>query len=172
MKPQDIVILLKIATMKGSPFLQKDIADGLHISKSELSESLNRSVLAGLLRSDKKQVLYLGLTDFIKSGLRYVFPAAPDRIVRGIATAHSAYPLNEKIVSEKDVYVWPFAKGDKRGQAIEPLYDNAPEIAKSDPELYQLLTLVDAIRVGRAREKSIATEMIEERLKNYASKKQ
>jgi len=43
-------------------------------------------------------------------------------MVRGIPTAHSAYSINEQIASGNDIYVWPYAKGNQWGQAIEPLY--------------------------------------------------
>ncbi len=168
MKPQDVVILLKIASLKGVPFFQSDIAEELHISKSELSESLNRSVFAGLMMPDKRNVMNLGLIEFLKGGLRYVFPAEPGKKVKGIATAHSAPPLNKTIVSEKDVYVWPYAKGDKMGQAIEPLYKLLPEVAANDKELYELLALTDALRVGRAREKALAAELLEKKIMSYA----
>jgi hypothetical protein len=172
MKPQDIVILLKIASLKGKPFAQKKIAAELYISESELSESLNRSVFAGLLMPDKRAIMSLGLIDFLKSGLRYVFPATPGKIIRGIPTAHSAPPLNGIILQGSDVYVWPSAKGDKRGQAIEPLYKSVPEIALRDNELYQLLALIDAMRVGKAREKSIGAELLEKKIKQYAVQQQ
>ena len=170
MKPQDVVILLKIASLGGASFFQKDIAEELSISKSELSESLNRSVQAGLLMPDKQKIMSLGLLEFLKGGLRYVFPTQPGKMLRGIATAHSAPPLNNTIVSEKDVYVWPYTKGDKLGQAIEPLYGFDPGRIAEDKELYQLLTLSDALRVGRAREKTLAAEMLEKKILGYAGK--
>lgn len=169
MKPQDIVILLKIVSKNGKPFYQSDLADELNISKSELSESLHRSVFAGLLMPDKRTVMRLGLLDFLKGGLKYVFPTHPGKQVKGIVTAHSAPPLNKTIVSEKDVYVWPYAKGNKMGQAIEPLYKLLPEVATKDKELYELLTLADALRVGRAREKALAVELLEQKIMGYAS---
>ncbi len=168
MKPQDIVILLKIVSLNGEPFLQRELAEQLNISKSELSESLHRSVFAALLMPDKKTVMRLGLLEFLKGGLSYVFPTQPGRKVKGIATAHSAPPLNKTIVSENDIYVWPYAKGNKMGQAIEPLYKLLPDVATKDRELYELLALADALRVGRAREKALAAELLEQKIMGYA----
>lgn len=70
-------------------------------------------------------------------------------------TAHSASPLKELIQSEEQ-FVWPYGKGKVRGQAIMPLYASAPEAALKDDKLHQLLALVDALRVRRAREKALA----------------
>jgi hypothetical protein len=43
-----------------------------------------------------------------------------------------------------------------------------PEAAMRDEELYQLLVIVDALRMGRAREKSIAIEELTKRMNCYA----
>ncbi|MGC1646779.1 MAG: hypothetical protein WA741_13190 [Candidatus Sulfotelmatobacter sp.] len=52
--------------------------------------------------------------------------------------------------------VWPNPAGLVRGIAFSPLYKNVPQAALRDPQLYELLALVDAIREGRAREREIA----------------
>ena len=41
---------------------------------------------------------------------------------------------------------------------------NVPLVAQSDSELYELLALIDAIRVGRAREQAIAIQALPARL--------
>jgi hypothetical protein len=55
-----------------------------------------------------------------------------------------------------------------RGTALSPLYSAAPKAARSDPQLYELLVLVDAIRGGRARERDIAVKELNKRLDRYA----
>jgi hypothetical protein len=84
-------------------------------------------------------------------------------MVRGIATSHSASPLKEHIQSDEN-YVWPSAKGVMRGQAINPLYKTLPEAALNDAKLYEMLALVDAIRVGSAREKKLAISELKKRI--------
>ncbi len=86
-------------------------------------------------------------------------------MVKGIPTAHSASPIKEHISSNADVYVWANAKGSHRGQAIEPLYKSLPQMVKEDKLLYELLTIVDTIRVGRVREIKIAIDELKKRLK-------
>jgi predicted transcriptional regulator len=54
MRPQDIVILLKIISKKDKPWQNKDLAKELIISPSEISESLGRSALAGLFDSKSR----------------------------------------------------------------------------------------------------------------------
>lgn len=49
-------------------------------------------------------------------------------------------------------------RGTARGVALEPLYPTAPAAARADPQLYQCLALIDALRSGRARERNLAEE--------------
>ncbi|MBU2950971.1 hypothetical protein KO493_09690 [Tamlana agarivorans] len=160
MRPQDLVILLKIIAKGEEDWLMKDIAYELGISNSEISESLNRSVIARLISSDKKMVMKLALLEFLKYGLKYVYPQRPSGLVRGVVTAHSAEPLVNSIQSE-EVYVWPYAEGKDRGFSVEPLYSKVPEAALKDRLLHELLALVDAIRLGNVREQNIAIEELD-----------
>lgn len=171
MRPQDVVILLKIVSLEDDNWRYSDIAQSLCISQSEVAEALNRSKLARLVDSSKKKVFRNSFMEFLTYGLKYVFPAQPGALVRGIPTAHAARPLSNIIVSDRDMYVWPSAVGSMRGQAVAPLYPSVIKAIRTDPQLYELLALVDAIRVGKARETKIAIEELNKRIKEniYAS---
>jgi predicted transcriptional regulator len=159
MRPHDVVILLKIAAKSGGSWYMKDLSHELGISASEVSESLNRSALARLISQDKKQLMNQALLEFLEHGLKYVYPVQPGAVVRGMPTAHSAAPLSNEILSD-EIYVWPWAKGNERGQEIQPLHSSVPEACKKDEKLYQMLALVDALRVGRKREQQLAGEIL------------
>ncbi len=163
MRPHDVVILLKIIAIENENWLMKDIANELHISSSEVSESLNRSVWAGLISNDKKRIFKAALLDFLIHGLKYVYPQKPGAMVRGINTAHSAPPLSYNISSEQ-YYVWPYAEGNSRGFAIEPLHPNVPKACLEDKKLYELLALIDAIRIGSIREQNMAIDELKNRI--------
>lgn len=167
MRPQDIVILLKKVTDKGRLLLNGQIAKELGISASEVSEALERCRVARLVDNTKQHVNILALTEFLVHGVKYVFPVQPQNIVRGIATAISASPMREKIVAGKETYVWPYAKGNMRGAAIMPLYKTVPTAVEGDSMLYELLTLVDTLRIGRAREVEIAKSELTNILSGY-----
>jgi len=160
MRPHDIAVLLKIISMDDG-WLSKDVASGLRVSASEVSESLNRSKIAGLLSPDKRKVMKSAFLDFIEYGLCYVFPAEPGALVRGIPTGHSAPILKDHFVSAEP-YVWPSRSGNVKGQAILPLYPNQIAAAQDDSHLYNMLTLIDAIRVGRRREVEKAVYLLKE----------
>jgi len=165
MRPHDIAILLKIASKGIDKWYMKDLAHELKISSSEISESINRSVIAGLISSDKKTLRKLALIDFLKSGLRYVFPQQPGSITRGIGTSISAPPLNGEFFTDEN-FVWPYGKGNVRGQAIEPLHPKTPEACLNDSKYYELMALTDAIRIGKAREQNLAFEYLKEKIEN------
>jgi hypothetical protein len=116
--------------------------------------------MAGLVDQLKSRVNKHSLYEFLVHGIQYVFPQRPGAIVRGMKTAHSALPLN-KLIASADDYVWPDAEGDAKGQAIEPLYPSLVNAAKRDIFLYQTLALIDALRVGRLREKDRAKKELE-----------
>ncbi len=56
MRPQDIVVLLKILSMKNNDWRNIDIANSLQISPSEVSEALNRCKIARLINNKKRSV--------------------------------------------------------------------------------------------------------------------
>lgn len=162
MSPLDVVVLVKLA-ITNEPVRQLSLAAALSLSQSEISKSMARSRYAALLYGKDHQVMRQGLMDFIQYGLRYAFPQQPGAVVRGIPTAHSVAPLVEHIQSDEP-YVWPSAYGHVRGHGIAPLYPKVVDAALKDPKLYEVLALIDAIRVGRARERNIAIEELKKRL--------
>jgi hypothetical protein len=158
MRPHDIVVLLKIIAT-GDRWLNKDLAESLFISSSEISESLNRSMIARLISPDKKKVFKSALMRFIENGLAFVFPVEPGAMVRGIPTAHSAPVLKENFLSEEN-YVWASPNGKVRGQSVDPLYPNQTKAVLNDEKLYNMLALVDSVRVGKVRECEKALELL------------
>ena len=159
MRPQDVAILLKVATINSLNWQIAQLANSLRISISEVSESLNRSRIAGLIDYKKKMVNRQNLMEFLEHGVRYVFPQEPGTMVRGIPTAHSHSSAKHLFTSEID-YVWPYSKGQIIGQLIEPFYPKQVEAVIDDEFYYKLLSLVDIIRVGKVREvKYAVTEL-------------
>ncbi|MBK8966449.1 MAG: hypothetical protein IPM36_07170 [Lewinellaceae bacterium] len=165
LRPQDLVILLKIILEENGAWSQVSLANALFISQSEISASLKRSAYARLLQNNNKVVAKQAFLDLLHYGVPYMFPQQPGAVVRGIPTAHSAEPLVQHISSsESENYVWPYAKGHMRGHSILPLYPSVVQAVALDPQLYEFLALIDALRVGRAREKNLALEILTHKL--------
>lgn len=168
MRPQDILILLKLVSLGDTKWRYADVAKALYISQSEVAEGLHRNMQARLIAPDKRRVFRSALMEFLTHGIKYVFPTEPGAIVRGVPTAHSAAPLSDRIAEGEESYVWPSDEGTMRGQAIQPLYPTTVAAALADPEFYKLLALVDALRVGKAREQKIAIEELRKRIQGDA----
>lgn len=165
LKPQDIVVLLKVHNWRFLEWTYSGLANSLHMSPSEVHAALKRCEVSSLYDGSSRKLRKQSVLEFLIHGLKYVFPGQPGPLSRGIPTAHSAEPLKSLLVVDSaDAYVWPDADGTVRGQTITPLYKSVPAAAKIDPELHQLLSLIDAIRVGRTREQRLASQELEQRL--------
>ena len=175
LKPQDVVVALKLSEFQGKrpPFAQ--IAEELSISVSEVHAGVKRAQAAHLLHGPElgERANCRALEEFLIHGLKYVFPAQHGGMTRGMPTSYAAEPLRKYIMAgDEPLPVWPNPDGPVRGNAFEPLYPSVPQAAKRDSYLYELLALVDAIRDGRARERKIAEKELISRLrsKKHASR--
>lgn len=70
------------------------------------------------------------------------------------------------MLGEDPIPVWPYAEGDQRGLALEPLYRSVPQSLAEYPDVifYELLVLIDAIRSARVRERNIAIKLLREKI--------
>ena len=159
MRPQDIVVLLKIFCLGEAEWLNKDLSKDLYISQSEISESLNRSMYAGLIGIDKKTIQKKALFGLLVHGLRYMFPVQAGTLAKGIPTGVTAPILKDDFPNENTL-VWPDSKMETRGLLVEPLYPKVVDAVKLDPMLYDLLALADTFRVGNDKEITRAKELL------------
>jgi DNA-binding Lrp family transcriptional regulator len=164
LQPRDLLVALKLHLIPNPQISFEKLEDEAGLSSSTLHRSVNRLVDAGLL-TKKRQVKRADLRDFILYGVRYAYYVKRGEPTRGLPTAYATSPL-DKIVSSvgEDVPVWPDPLGTVRGYSVEPLDKSVPEAARRDPRLYELLALVDAIRIGRPREYKLAAKEISTRL--------
>ena len=156
LKPQDVVLVLSIVK-HAEKRTYAERAKYLHMSASEVHAGITRLVTARLLDPERKQVRKGPLLEFIIHGVPYAYATAPGEFTRGIPTAWAAPILiNEFSADKQNLPIWSHPEGKIQGLAIEPLYRNVPALSLKDNEIYPLLALVDALRIGRVREKKIA----------------
>lgn len=167
LKPQDVVVLLKLALSRGQEWVIAEIANGACLSLSETHAAIGRLERCHLFDPNTRRPIIASAVEFLLHGLRYVFPAEPNgRQARGMPTAHSAPPLRDRIVcGAQGLYVWPCPYGQARGMSLPPLYRTVPQAAQKDAEVYELLALADAICVGRARERELAGDLMVAKLR-------
>ncbi len=159
------------AEKRYDPYSVRALSASTGISKSEVSMVLKRCYTNGLARQDRlsgvPRVNTKSLYEFIVYGLRYVFPAKPGEVTRGIATGLAAPVLHGQLMTAGDlVPVWPDARGNTKGAAVEPLFKTVPMAVRRDSTLYAYLALVDAIRMGQPRERNFAAQKLETLLKD------
>ncbi|WP_294052795.1 hypothetical protein [Thiolapillus sp.] len=171
LKPQDVLVVLKLVALGRKRWSYAWLAVQLGMSPSQLHSAVKRALVARLAvrKGDEIVANIRNLEEFLVHGLKYVFVPEEGEMTRGIPTGHAAPPLKAHFLSDGEPPpVWPDPEGDIRGTAFSPLYRLAPRAARSDPDLYELLVLVDAIRGGRVREREIAVQEMKKWLGQYA----
>lgn len=170
LKPQDIMIILKLCSVNNSSWTQASLAQDLSMSPSEINAGLKRAEQSNLVRkleSGKYKTVKRNLEEFLIHGIKYCFPPVKGEPTRGQVTAYAGPVLQEVMQQGSDLApVWPDPEGQVRGYAFEPLYPSAIHAIKKDEKLYRLLSLVDALREGRAREAKVAQKHLKEELRS------
>lgn len=191
LRPQDIVVLAWLIARQDSsetwplvhspalqvgakPWRYADIARELFISSSESHASVGRLEGAGLLvrdalRRDYLQPQLAAAEEFLVYGVPYAFYAEHGANTRGVPTGVAAPPLNQYFSLTEEVSVWPDPEGKIRGYALQPLYKTVPKAVRNNPDLYELLALVDALRDGRSRERAKAQELLHQKLRRQVA---
>lgn len=166
MKPQDIVILAKILLMRDAPWTYQKISAELSISQSECHAAIKRSFDSGLFNGLKRKVSLAAFREFIIYGLKYIYPAQVGQVTRGVPTLQAVGSLKKEIIPvENEIYVWPYAEGGAKGQSVIPLYRSVPETSLVDEEFYMFMVIIDFIRMGQARERSLALKQLDKIMK-------
>jgi len=167
LKPQDILVVLKLVALRENSWTYNKLAVDLGMSPAEAHAAVRRALAAHLAvrKGDRVVPCTRNLGEFLIHGLRYVFVPERGEMIRGMPTLHAAPPLQGVIAeSSEPLPVWPDPEGGVRGSSFTPLYKSVPKAARADPVLYELLVLVDAIRGGRVREREIAIRELRQRM--------
>lgn len=166
-KPQDVVVALKLS-LGGGALSYAELGKDLGISASEVHAAVRRLTEARLVDPETKDVRLIALRNFLVHGVPYAFPARPKEVTRGMPTAWAAPKMSSQFNSADQLPpVWSDPDGQVQGVLVEPLYASVPGAARRDPELYYLLALVDALRMGRARERAFAEKELAEHLNQH-----
>lgn len=161
-------MLFKVAAHSQQRWTYAGLGEALSMSASEVHASVKRTVAAGLAvmrgRGDWSPVRP-ALLEFAVHGVRYVWPAVAGPVKRGVPTAFGSEPLAGRLMAASgEAPVWAHPQGSARGPSLSPIYRTAPQAALADPALHRLLALQDSLRMGRARERTLAAELLEKEL--------
>lgn len=178
LKPQDLVIALKVLTLHAKKWNQRGLAQSLGMSLSEINGAINRAINSGLMiagesRNHAPKSVPYSLQEFIVHGVRYSFPIEKGPRARGVPSGIVGAKLEGALAKgdDNDILVWPSPQGKVRGVGINPLFSSIPKVIErpENRELYALLSLIDMIREGRVREKNIASEAVSNLLKSSST---
>jgi len=161
LRPGDIPIALRLATHPGEGY--EGLAAAFGGSTSSAHRAVGRLEQAGLLIPAERSANRAALREFLVHGVRYAFPPVRGPETRGMPTAWSA-PALAGILPPGPPVVWPAERATQRGEALAPLSGNVPDACRRDPWLYEMLALVDAVRLGQARDRQLAAARVEELL--------
>jgi hypothetical protein len=147
-RPQDIVVALKLTASNGAPWSYSKLGEALGMSASHAFASVDRARTSRLLdfaaipprsrpsreaRPSRGRQPFLprpnrsNLKEFLIHGVKYAFPVEHGGPTRGIPTAEAAPPLSHYFSQAFPLPpVWPYAEGSVRGIEFSPLYKNAP----------------------------------------------
>lgn len=167
MKLQGFDVVLAIRLLWPAATLA-EVATELGVVQSQVHSGIKRLAIAGLVLPGTRKTNRHALQEFIEHGVRYAFAAQIGKETTGVPTAHSAPSMATEIDSI-DTIVWPAASSPNsvRGLSVAPLYPKAIVLAELSPRTYAIAALVDVFRIGRARERSIASRQLGELI--YAS---
>lgn len=166
-KAQDVLVLLKLLTIADEPWTFTRLAKSLGLSVGASHNALTHLRAAGLVyeHAGDAVVARRRAADFLVHGVPAVFYPVRGAIERGIPTGTSAPMLLKYASAGAKVegaipIVWPSATGKVRGETLLPIYDTAPKAALADAALYELLALVDAVRVGHGKERKACADAL------------
>ncbi len=164
LKPQDILVLLKLVLLDSEKWSYASLSKEPFMSQSEVHAGIQRATISRLYSQPDQRPILSNLEEFLIHGIKYSFPTEFGTKTRGIATSYGALPLKNLLVQEKELPpVWPYSQGIVQGLSFSPLYKSVPQASIKDQKLYELLTIVDALREGRVRERKYAIQELQNR---------
>jgi hypothetical protein len=165
MKPQDISVLCMLIHFGKEKWNFDKLSEAVCLSRGESHKSIKRLIEAQLYNDIAKKPILQNTEEFFVHSIKYLVPKKIMSVERGIRTSHSHLVFENDFSDAKEKYVWPYFKGKDRGVAIEPISKNVVEAVlkiglDSKNIFYTLLALIDAIRLGKARERKLGREYL------------
>lgn len=168
LKPQDLLVSLKVAVQPDRHYTFSQLATELFMSVSEVHAAVKRAEGSRFLSRSGTDLhaIRSSLQEFLTHGVQYAFPPLNGPLTRGMPTGIAGPVLKEHFMTGDGFPpVWPDPEGETRGTSLQPLYHSVPAACRIDNKLYNVLTLVDALRAGAAREKELSIQLLMEHLK-------
>lgn len=172
MKNVDVYVLVAvIVSLNNSPKLRR-LSEFTGLSVSVIHRSLKQLKKSKLLVElmSGYEPSFRNIEEFLLCGFSYVFPEEKGKLVRGFATGIDGTSLKNQFTETEYPAVWAHYEGNIKGFEVEPLHKAIPELiakGRMNQELYELLALLDVLRIGQKREVDVAKNKIRSLLSKH-----
>ena len=95
LKPQDILIMIKLVALGESEWSYSPWRLELSMSPSEVHSGLKRAVAARLMDEQRRKPVKKALEEFLIHGVKYAYPPSRGGLTRGMPTSFAGPPLRE-----------------------------------------------------------------------------
>lgn len=164
LKPQDIFVAAQLSLTEDKQPSHAVLALALHLSPSTVYESLKRLRQAKLTSPSESgaKVARGKFLEFLIHAVPTLYFPRKIEVVRGMPTAMWAPQFRDKLAPAKDIAsVWPYTKGKELGEGLIPIYPTVPLACSQNMELYQFMGAIEVLRIGKTREKDVATTYLQ-----------
>ena len=162
-KGQDVALVVKLLCLADKPWKQVDLAIDLELSQGEIAKSLQRLSKVGLIFDNEPN--RKACEEFLISAVKFIFPAQLGALTVGKPTAMSTVYFQKHLLQSKEnMYVWSDVDGDTRGQMVHPLYPGLSKAASKDEKFYNMMSAIEVLRLGKARDKEVAKTFLKEEI--------
>lgn len=158
---QDVVLAVRLL-LPPPGWTFQSLGESIGISQSQCHLSFGRLLASSLVEPGQRVTIKSNLQEFLVHGVKYAFPARLREPTIGVPTAHAAPIWEQKLLSNDERVVWKHPAGKTRGAELVPLYKTVPAIALKERHLYSIFAVVDSIRLGRARERDVAANLLKD----------
>lgn len=172
MKKVDVYVLISVVVILYKRPKLEHLSELTGLSVSVIHRSLKELKKSKLLveLTNSVEPNFRNIEEFLLSGFPYVFAEEKGSLVRGFATGIDGSSLKKDFVESEYPAVWAHYEGNIKGFEVEPLHKAIPELiakGRMNQELYELLALLDVLRIGQKREVEAAKNHIRKMLAKY-----
>jgi hypothetical protein len=164
LKGVDVLLALGLLRHPAGGWTVRSLAEELKLPPASVQRSLERLAATPVLDGHRRRVNVAACERLLTDTLPFVVPVTLGGETRGLPTAWAAPPLADQLAEAGQPPVWPDPHGEVRGLSVAPLHPGVVALARADSEMHELLALVDGIRLGDARVRGLAGELLRERI--------
>lgn len=166
LRPQDVLLACKLFSLGDSEWIYARLAGSISISPSEAHAAVERCRAAGVLGTPrgKLTIARRKFFELCTVVVPQVFYAVRGPVESGVPTSIYAKPLEGVFQPDPRRVVpliWPYESGSTKGESLLPIYPTVPRAVQHDEMLHKLLALIDVVRVGEAKERRMAIDLLD-----------